>query len=139
MSGEQQMEIQGKTGTGAPTQRARVLVVDDEPTILELIEVLLEDLYDVTCVNGGFAAIETLESDPAFDSILCDMTMPEVDGVALHRFLMENLPDLAGKLRFLSGGVHGDRAEQHLRDHPTPIVTKPFTTEALDAAVRSAL
>jgi len=137
MPGKPQMELESGPPGAAPVRRARVLVVDDEPTILELIEVLLEDHHDVTCAVGGFDAIELLESDPEFDAILCDLTMPEVDGVSLHRFLIEHMPALSGKLRFLSGGVHSDRARDHLRDHPTPVLGKPFTTESLDEAVRS--
>ncbi len=60
-----------------------VLIVDDEPDILEMVGILLEsEGYRVTKADGGAAALEQLALEPP-DLILLDIMMPEVDGHAV--------------------------------------------------------
>ncbi|SMC29760.1 Histidine kinase-like ATPase domain-containing protein [Andreprevotia lacus DSM 23236] len=69
-----------------PTQseRARVLIVDDEPFNLEILsEHLLDEDYEVVTADDGEAAWNVLANDKAFDAILLDRMMPRMDGMAL--------------------------------------------------------
>ncbi|KAF0813136.1 Response regulator PleD [Andreprevotia sp. IGB-42] len=67
-----------------PSERARILIVDDEPFNLEILsEHLLDEGYDVLTAEDGEAAWNVLSHDKAFDAILLDRMMPRMDGMAL--------------------------------------------------------
>ena len=67
-----------------PSERARILIVDDEPFNLEILsEHLLEEGYDILTAEDGEAAWQVLSTDPNFDAILLDRMMPRMDGMAL--------------------------------------------------------
>ncbi len=61
--------------------KPRVLVVDDEPGNLRLVEVKLRKDYEVAMVGSGEAAIQLLDDGEQFDLILLDQMMPGMDGI----------------------------------------------------------
>ena len=60
--------------------RGQILVVDDEAGAREALEVVLEDDHDVECVADGYTALTRIK-ERAFDLVLVDITMPELDGI----------------------------------------------------------
>jgi signal transduction histidine kinase/ActR/RegA family two-component response regulator/HAMP domain-containing protein len=69
----------------APLMRMRLLIVDDDPTVLaSLRAILLRDGHEVTAADGGQAGIEafkaSVEGGPAFNAVFTDLGMPYVDG-----------------------------------------------------------
>lgn len=75
---------------------ASILVVDDQPEVLALISVILEDIgYAVKACNGPFEAIEILaEQAGDFDLIVADFTMPGMNGTELANRVRRDYPDL---------------------------------------------
>src|SRR5437879_12491432 len=70
----------------------RVLVVDDERSMRELLAIMLRQAgHDVTIADGGEAAIKALKSD-TFDLVITDLRMREVDGLAVLRAAKEQSP-----------------------------------------------
>jgi CheY-like chemotaxis protein len=70
--------------TGAAGRR--VLVVDDDPLILEVLRTLLElRELEVTCTEDGARALELLAQDPLPHVIVCDVMMPGIDGLEVCR------------------------------------------------------
>jgi len=62
----------------------RILVADDHADLVELLQTVLEgEGYPVDAVLGGQGALERLEQT-VYDLVLCDLAMPEVDGVAVY-------------------------------------------------------
>lgn len=62
--------------------QVRVLVVDDDDVILALLNcILVEDGYAVTCVSTGSQAKALLDRDQAFDAVLLDRMLPDMDGM----------------------------------------------------------
>lgn len=117
--------------------RPRVLCVDDEPVILQILRRFLEvqGFEPVTC-GDPFAAI-TLFDDTAFDVVITDIHMPGMDGMALMRALRERLPELP--VVIVTGHGTVDTAIQALREGASGMVVKPFTGEELLGEVRRAL
>jgi CheY-like chemotaxis protein len=76
---------------GSPGLRGRVLVVDDETPLRHLMQRLLVG-HDVVSAASGQDALAILEQDHAFDVILCDMMMPGVTGMDVHRWLVSRHP-----------------------------------------------
>ncbi len=79
----------------------RVLIVDDEPKILNGLRRLLKDEFDVICAENGEAALQEIERAPLFDAIISDLNMPLMDGIELIRMLGQK--KYAGKVILLSG------------------------------------
>lgn len=120
-------------------EQARILVVDDDVRILGFLERCLTDEgYDVAIASGGAEAIDRLSKE-AFDLILTDMKMPNVDGLALLRETRRLRPDAA--IIVLTGHGTFENAIAALReDGAYDYLLKPLETlDALSEAVRKAL
>ncbi|TQV78512.1 response regulator [Denitrobaculum tricleocarpae] len=81
---------------------AKILVVDDEPLICEMLEVFLSRAgHDVTAVTDGKQAVKAVESTPV-DLVVADIVMPEKDGLETIMELQKKRPEL--KIIAISGG-----------------------------------
>jgi two-component system NtrC family sensor kinase len=117
----------------------RVLVVDDEPAVLSLIQdMLAEDGHTVETVNDGRLVLERVAAAP-FDVILSDMRMPAMSGRALHRAISEKHPHLARRMVFITGDTFAADTEVFLTEVGAPTVAKPFTYDELIQALRTAV
>jgi len=73
-----------------PSDKKRVLVVDDEPDTLTFLSTVLEDSgFETRTAMDGEAAVRAIEEAPP-DLMTLDVTMPEKSGVAVYRFVKEN-------------------------------------------------
>ncbi len=123
-----------------PARGERVLVVDDDPMILNLVSATLERAgYRVQTVGGGEEALKAHAAagrDP-FRLVLTDVLMPRLGGVELARRLLGR--DAQTRVLFMSGqaSAHGSPAD--LAGHGFELLTKPFRPEGLLRAVRTAL
>jgi DNA-binding response OmpR family regulator len=114
----------------------RVLVVDDEPPILDLVRSYLErDGFAVTCVDSGDAALDAARAEP-FDVVVLDVMLPGVDGLEVCRQLRTfsdayvlMLTARSEEVDTLIGLAVG--ADDYL--------TKPFSPRELVARVRALL
>ena len=115
-----------------------LLVVDDDPDVLALLEVLLLDAgFHPICVSDGDAAIDLVKTDPKrFRLVLLDVMMPVKDGFETARELRRILPELA--LLFISGFA-GKPVPDDLRPGATAFLGKPFRIEALSKAIAQLL
>ncbi len=116
------------------TGRSRILLVDDEPRFLESLKLALEDDHDVVALTRGAAALELLRGDRTrFDVIVCDLAMPDVDGVELFERSKEL--GLAPRFIAMSAGVYTARAAAFVKRGECAHIAKPFALEALEALV----
>ncbi len=114
--------------------RRRVLVIDDEPLVGNALARSLQQ-HEVVVAAGGRAGLELLERDQAFDVILCDLTMPNVDGVDVYEALRAKRPELAARLVIITGGALTLRASAFLENSRLPVLPKPVEREALSRVV----
>jgi CheY-like chemotaxis protein len=122
---------------GPAPRRARILVVDDEPAILRAIQGVLGAAdHDVLVAEGGPEALTVLRGDVAFDALLCDLHMPQVDGIAVHSWLRGHEPELARRTIFLTADSVSDRARQFISAVEPVVVSKPISAADLDRALR---
>jgi PAS domain S-box-containing protein len=113
--------------------KKRVLVVDDEPMVGQLVSKVLVG-HDVVALTSGRAALERLAADAGFDLILCDLMMPEISGMD---FYDRCVPSLRGRIVFLSGGVFTERAQKFLDGVPNRHLSKPFDVDTLTSVLLS--
>jgi putative two-component system response regulator len=117
--------------------RPRVLCVDDEPVILQILRRLLEvQGFDPVTCGDPLTALATF-CEGAFDVVVTDIHMPAMDGLTLMRALRERQPELP--VVVVTGHGTVDTAIQALREGATGMLVKPFTGEELLGEVRRAL
>jgi DNA-binding response OmpR family regulator len=114
--------------------RARVLIVDDEVTITNALRRLLGHDHDVTVFNDPVEAMALVRSGHEFDVILCDLMMPRLNGVQLHRELSEVAPAQVPALVLMTGGSV-PRDAVALIASGVPSLCKPFGIDELRAVI----
>ncbi len=130
--------LQHPPAPAAPAaRRGRVAVVDDEPGVRRAIGRALGGAHEVTLFERAREVADRLAAGERFDVILCDLMMPDMTGMELHRRLLAEAPDQAAALVFMTGGAFAPEAREFLDAVPNERVEKPFDTPALRALVRS--
>ena len=103
-------------------------MVDDEPTINSAIARTLSPEHDVATVTRAGDALARLRSGERYDVIFCDLMMPQMTGMDLHRELAAELPDQAARMIFLTGGAFtAGRPPLPRRRSPTSASRSPST------------
>lgn len=112
-----------------PSVRMRVLVVDDEPAITTVLTRLLEKAgHFVDCVHNGREALEKIASS-RYDLILCDIQMPDMNGMELYDSLREMGGTLAQRMVFVTGDAVQRETLEFLERSGSKYLTKPFVLE----------
>jgi CheY-like chemotaxis protein len=122
----------------AKKRRGRLLVVDDEDTLLKAIGRILVE-HEVVCLCNGAEALARLQEDGHFDVILCDLMMPKMDGMDLYERLLQLRPELARRMVFMTGGAITTRTEQFLKTVANERIAKPFSVVGLREKVEAIL
>lgn len=119
------------------TKKEQILVVDDSPDTLELLQRNLESKgYRVLTALGAVEAIKVLESVPV-DLVITDLKMPEVDGLSLVRHIHENYKNT--EVMMITGYPSIEGAVEAVKTGAEEYLAKPFTDEELFASVRRVL
>ena len=118
-----------------PARRARVLVVDDEPSVAAAIERMLRGHHDVRAVTEGRAALALLGAGEAYDLILCDLMMPTISGVDLYRATAAISAEQASRFVFMTGGAFTTASQEFLAQVECVHITKPFSVERIRSLV----
>jgi CheY-like chemotaxis protein len=122
-----------------PVPRRRVLVVDDEPIIRELIGFMLEPEFEVIMLESGCAALERVRSDVHFDVVLSDLMMPELSGMELFQALDRERPDVARRMIFMTGGTFTDAMGNFLSELGATPLLKPFNRDDVHSRIAAKL
>ena len=117
--------------------QARVLIIDDEPAVARAYQRLLARRHEVEVLTDAREARALLETRE-FDVVLCDLMMPEVDGVMLFESLASQ-PHLQQRFIFCSGGAFTPRAQHFIQRVPNRLVEKPVDGPTLLRVIDEAL
>jgi DNA-binding response OmpR family regulator len=112
----------------------RVLVVDDDPDILEALTLLLETRYAITSAGNGALALE-LMTRHAFDAVVLDLMLPGLDGT---RVLAE-LRQRGNPVPVILISAHRDLDLQHHALGAFASLRKPFDIRELERRLEEAL
>ena len=119
------------------TEKERILIVDDSPETLEMLERnLSSEGYEVLTAPGVAEAIKILDDTPA-DLVITDYKMPKISGMDLIRYVRENLKNT--EVMMITGYATVEGAVDAIKAGAEEYLTKPFTDEELFSAVRRAL
>lgn len=115
--------------------KPRVLVVDDRPNMLKLLERILAD-FDVVCCADPREAL-VLVSREEFDLVLTDVRMPNVSGMDILRRVKERSPDTQVVVMTAYGEVQ--QAVEAMKAGALDYITKPFEPEVIEVVAAKAL
>ena len=119
------------------SEKERLLVVDDDPGTLEVLQRnLTSQGYQVFAAPGVAQAIQVLESSP-IDLVITDLKMPRVSGLDLIRHVRENFRDT--EVMMITGYATIEGAVKAVKTGAEEYLSKPFTDEELFTAVGRAL
>lgn len=118
-------------------RRGRILVVDDEPLMLSMVERVLRP-HSVSCCASAGVALEQCSRE-VFDVILCDVMMPGTDGCEFRRELARLYPGMEERVVFMTGGALLDDVRDLLAQVPNRMFEKPFDPSDLRALVAEEL
>lgn len=120
----------------ASDTRQRVLLVDDDPTLLEVLTTALHlEELDVVAVSDGEAALR-VAADGAVDLVVCDVGMPDPDGFEVCRRLKSDSRTEGLPVILLTGRDSDEGRSRGKAAGCTAYVTKPFSPLELLELIR---
>jgi CheY-like chemotaxis protein len=119
--------------------KAKILVVDDEPVILQLVsQVLTDEGHTVETADNAAAALK-LVKNKRYRLILLDIKMPGMSGVELYKQFQKIAPSLTKRVVFITGDIMGKRTLVFLDKTKVPYLMKPFDAKQLKIEIRRIL
>ena len=119
-------------------QRPRVLIVDDEPAICNVLKVALERAgYEAIAAQSGDSALIVLSLEPV-DVLLLDLRIPDTRGDVVFELAAATHPHLRTQTLFMTGDI-SDRALRLIESCRCPVIRKPFALRELIAQVDALL
>ena len=113
----------------------RILIIDDEFNIRHVFERILQRQgYQVHTAVSGREALEYIRTT-SYDLILCDIQMPDMNGMQLYATLQQQHPNLLPRIVFISGDTVDAHTRQFLQEVSSPVLHKPFSVEQLVSEV----
>ena len=122
-----------------PCGSEKVLVVEDDATVLDLVSRVLKELgYDVVRAPGAREALAAVEdADGKIDLLLTDVMMPVMNGRVLYERILKIDPSV--RVVYMSGYTDNVIAGRGLIDPDVVFIQKPFTMDRLARRIREAL
>lgn len=115
----------------------RILIVDDEPTILNLLnKILIGHGYDTIPASNGEKALQILQTEK-FDLMISDINMTPINGLELLHKASQSWPDM-GVIMLTAYGTVGSAVEA-MKEGAFDYITKPFKLDELVLTVQRAL
>jgi DNA-binding response OmpR family regulator len=112
-------------------KREEILVIDDQPIMLKLLEQILKDRYDVVALENGKEALEWMYSGNIPDLVVADLNMPEIDGFEYIQRIRESGFFYDVPLIVLSGEESSTERIKCLKLGANDYLIKPFNPEEL--------
>jgi len=118
------------------SDKAKILIVDDDPDIRQVLTLLLSSDYEVASAENGFAAVEYIEKNIDTDLVILDVMMPGMDGYST----CDKIRDLTNaQILFLTAkSSESDRLSAY-KSGGDDFLSKPFSQSELLAKVSSLL
>jgi DNA-binding NtrC family response regulator len=128
------------TQTGIKSACLPVLLIEDEPAVMDFVRSVLERSgYTVIGAESGADALGLLASGE-FHGVVSDMRTPGgVDGAQVHAWIAAHRPELASKVVFITGDIANEETAATLRRTGAPCLEKPFGVQQFIAVVQKTM
>jgi PAS domain S-box-containing protein len=135
---ERTTQMQFKKDTPAVNKKGRILVVDDEPGVRELLgKVMMEMGHSIDVISDAGAAMEIVGAGTIYDVILADIRMPGMNGVELCTLIMRKNPEMKNRIIVITGDVMGTDIKEFLNTNKLACLAKPFDIKLLKEQVQA--
>ncbi len=115
----------------------KILVVDDEPGIREMLEIYLKrEGYDVTCASNGEKALSCCNKT-FYDVVIADIKMPKMDGMTLLHRVKELYPETV--FIMITAFASFETAKESMKEDAYDYITKPFDVEEIKRKIDNSL
>jgi PAS domain S-box-containing protein len=118
---------------GPPPSHVRVLIIDDDPQVSELLRLSLEREYPGSAVRAftsARAGLDHLIEAERYDLVFCDLMMGELSGMKIYDELHRRAPGREREVIFMTGGVFDNAVSDFLASVPNDCLDKPFDIRA---------
>ncbi len=120
-------------------QRARIVVVEDDEKLRNLIYRVLADQHEVLVFGRAQAVLDRIAAGELFDLVLCDLMLPGMSGMVFHERVATSAPELVARIVFITAGPTTESARAFLQRPDIRHIEKPFGLDALRADVKEHL
>ncbi|MDH4078214.1 MAG: sigma-54 dependent transcriptional regulator [Nitrospira sp.] len=115
----------------------KILVVDDEPSLREVLSIMLKRAgYFVTSVTDGEEAVELVQKE-IFDLVITDLRMPKIDGMEVLKAVKSASPETV--VLIITAFATADSAVEAMKHGAYDYLTKPFQVDEVQLIIRNAL
>ena len=139
---KQNKAVKSKEDTKNEPEKAikgkRILIIDDDQIIRELMEIILKKDHQVESVNSGEIALQRIK-ETNYDLIITDLRMPEIDGFKIYHWIKENKPGDEKKIIFTTGDTYEDKTKEFLKITQNLFIAKPFKITDFENIVKKFL
>jgi len=124
--------------TDAEKQK-HVLVVDDNVELAQTLQkVFRAHGYNASVATNGVQALKfVMQSEKEVDAILCDLSMPQLEGDMFYTTVQRVRPALSRRFIFVTGNASNPKYEPFLNNLDCPVLYKPLPVENLLSALRN--
>jgi len=116
-------------------KKPKILIVDDEPKNVDILDFILSDIYDVVSVDNGEKAMEMVHLFRP-DIVLLDIMMPGIDGYEVCEWIKSTSEHVFTKVILVSGKAMVEERLQGYESGADDYITKPFDPDELLAKVK---
>ena len=114
---------------------ARILLVDDEQSVLDLVRDTLEGCgYSIETASTSQEALEMVRAR-TYGMIILDLLLPDMNGYLLAQEIRRACPSVGNRILFISGILFGQSAMDHIGSIGAGFLSKPFQIDSLIDAV----
>lgn len=128
-----------RSSTRGTNRRPRLLLVDDEPLNISVLDTILRDECDIVAATDGELALIRAQSDPPPDMVLLDVQMPGLNGYEVCRRLKADPVTRDIPILFITVLADGQSEKTGLDLGAVDYITKPFQPASVQARVRTHL
>lgn len=112
-------------------EKKRVLIIDDEQTILDLVKTVVEGMGLHACIaSDALIALDKIK-EGTYDLIISDIRMPIMDGKGFYREIRRVRPELLSRIIFTTGDTINPETQKFLKENNVPHMDKPFSVTSL--------
>ena len=107
-------------------RKPRILVVDDDPSCINILGSILQETYDMSIAVNGEQALHVIEKEPRLDMILLDINMPDMDGYTICEKLKKSSDTRKIPVIFITASNTEYDEQKGLELGAVDYITKPF-------------
>ncbi|TFG45817.1 MAG: response regulator, partial [Dehalococcoidia bacterium] len=121
--------------TQSLNRKARILIVDDEPSVRAFIKTILTKNGHTAEGTGNPEEVLSILEQDAYDIIFLDVRMPGISGIELYDRIIQRQPTMKNKVIFVTGDTSSLDVKAYLANHNLLYITKPFDRKTLEDKV----